>query len=125
MATPTKARARLRVVLADDQPMILRMIRMILGEHARLELESTARLDVVQRQSLLAADGAQALPDMHVIHVVTTAPHDEKYEPQVGTTMARISSHVEPRDAPPRGAFSSVPRLSGTRRAPPRSPAPR
>ena len=51
------------------------------AEHARLELETAPRLDVVQRESLLAADRAQTLPDMHVIHVSTTAPHDELRAP--------------------------------------------
>jgi DNA-binding NarL/FixJ family response regulator len=65
MATPTKARARLRVLLADDQPAILRMVRMILGEHSHLEVVGEA------------ADGAEAVsmaallkPDVVVLNVM-------------------------------------------------------
>jgi DNA-binding NarL/FixJ family response regulator len=65
MATPTKARARLRVVLADDQPTILRMVRMILGEHPHLEVVGEA------------PDGAEAVsmvatlkPDVVVLNVM-------------------------------------------------------
>jgi DNA-binding NarL/FixJ family response regulator len=42
MATPAKARARLRIVLADDHPTILRMVRMILGEYPHLEVVGEA-----------------------------------------------------------------------------------
>jgi|HubBroStandDraft_6_1064221.scaffolds.fasta_scaffold837779_2 DNA-binding NarL/FixJ family response regulator len=65
MATPTKVRARLRVVLADDQPMILRMIRMILGEHAHLEVvgEAGNGLEAVSMVALLK-------PDVVVLNVV-------------------------------------------------------
>jgi two-component system, NarL family, nitrate/nitrite response regulator NarL len=65
MATPTKARARLRIVLADDQPIILRMIRMILGEHAHLEVvgEAPNGLDAVAMVALLQ-------PDVVVLNVV-------------------------------------------------------
>jgi DNA-binding NarL/FixJ family response regulator len=65
MVTPTKARARLRVLLADDQPAILRMVRMILGEHSHLEVVGEA------------ADGAEAVsmvatlkPDVVVLNVM-------------------------------------------------------
>jgi|SRR5580704_1856428 two-component system nitrate/nitrite response regulator NarL len=58
MATPTKVRALLRIVLADDQPMILRMIRMILGEHAHLEVvgEAPNGLEAVAMVALLKPD---------------------------------------------------------------------
>jgi two-component system, NarL family, invasion response regulator UvrY len=65
MATPTKARARLRVVLADDHPTILRMVRMILGEYPHLEVVGEA------------LDGPEAIlmvallkPDVVVLNVV-------------------------------------------------------
>src|SRR4051794_1739294 len=54
---------------------------LVRAEHARLELETAARLDVVQRQPLLASDGPQAFPDMHMIHVSTTAPRDTLFAP--------------------------------------------
>lgn len=65
MATPTQVRARLRIVLADDQPMILRMIRMILGEHAHLEVvgEAPNGLEAVAMVALLK-------PDVVVLNVV-------------------------------------------------------
>jgi len=65
MATPTKARSRLRVVLVDDQPTILRMVRRILGEYPHLEVVGEA------------ADGAEAVsmvallkPDVVVLNVM-------------------------------------------------------
>jgi DNA-binding NarL/FixJ family response regulator len=65
MATPTKVRARLRVVLADDQPMILRMIRLILGEHAHFEVvgEAGNGSEAVSMVALLK-------PDVVVLNVV-------------------------------------------------------
>lgn len=65
MATPTRVRARLRVVLADDQPMILRMIRLILGEHAHLEVvgEAGNGLEAVSMVAILK-------PDVVVLNVV-------------------------------------------------------
>jgi two-component system, NarL family, nitrate/nitrite response regulator NarL len=65
VATPIKVRARLRIVLADDQPTILRMVRMILGDHPHLEVVGEA------------PDGAQAVsmvallkPDVVVLNIV-------------------------------------------------------
>ena len=58
MATPTKARARRRIVLADDQPTILRMVRMILGEHPHLEVvgEAPNGAEAVSMVALLKPD---------------------------------------------------------------------
>lgn len=65
MATPIKAHARLRIVLADDQPTILRMVRMILRDHPHPEVVGEA------------PDGAEAVrmvgllkPDVVVLNVV-------------------------------------------------------
>jgi DNA-binding NarL/FixJ family response regulator len=65
MPTPTRVCARRRVVLADDQPMILRMVRMILAEHPHLEVVGEA------------FDGAEAVsmvtflkPDVVVLNVM-------------------------------------------------------
>ena len=65
MTKPTKARAHLRIVLADDQPMILRMVRMILGEHAHLEVvgEAPNGSEAVSMVALLK-------PDVVVLNVV-------------------------------------------------------
>lgn len=64
MPTPGKARAHLRIVLADDQPMILRMVRMILSGYPHLEVVGEA------------PDGAEAIsmvallkPDVVVLNV--------------------------------------------------------
>jgi DNA-binding NarL/FixJ family response regulator len=73
MAIPIKARARLRIVLADDHPTILRMVRMILNDHPHLEVVGEA------------PDGAQAVvmvallkPDVVVLNVVM--PHMSGFE---------------------------------------------
>lgn len=65
MATSTKARARLRVVLADDQPVILRMVRMILGEHPHLNVVGEAP-DGVEAVSMVAL----LKPDVVVLNVM-------------------------------------------------------
>jgi DNA-binding NarL/FixJ family response regulator len=58
MTKAIKARAHLRIVLADDQPTILRMVRMILGEHAHLEVvgEAPNGLEAVSMVSILKPD---------------------------------------------------------------------
>jgi DNA-binding NarL/FixJ family response regulator len=65
VATPQRVAVPLRILIADDQPPILRMVRQILTEHPHLE---------VVREAL---DGAQAVlmaartkPDVVVLNVV-------------------------------------------------------
>jgi two-component system, NarL family, nitrate/nitrite response regulator NarL len=64
MTAPTKARAHLRIVLADDQPTILRMVRMILDEHPHLEVVGEAP-DGVGAISMVAL----LKPDVVVLNV--------------------------------------------------------
>ena len=65
MAPPRKIAVPLRIVLADDQPFILRMVRQILNEHAHLVVVGDA------------PNGAEAVvmvatlkPDVVVLNVV-------------------------------------------------------
>jgi two-component system, NarL family, nitrate/nitrite response regulator NarL len=65
VATPQKAAVPLRILIADDQPPILRMVRQILDEHPHLEVVGEA------------SDGAQAVlmvarvkPDVVILNVV-------------------------------------------------------
>ena len=65
VATPKNARAHLRIVLADDQPTILRMVRLILDEHPHLEIvgEAPNGLEAVSMVARLK-------PDVVVLNVV-------------------------------------------------------
>jgi two-component system, NarL family, nitrate/nitrite response regulator NarL len=65
VATPKNARAHLRIVLADDQPTILRMVRLILDEHPHLEIvgEAPNGLEAVSMVARLK-------PDVVILNVV-------------------------------------------------------
>jgi DNA-binding NarL/FixJ family response regulator len=65
VATPRKAAAPLRILIADDYPPILRMVRRILDEQPHLEVVGEAQ-DGVQAVKL-----AEALqPDVVVLNVI-------------------------------------------------------
>ena len=54
---------------------------LVRAEHRRLELEVRARLDVVQREPLLAADRPQPFADVHAMHRFPAAPEIVRARP--------------------------------------------
>lgn len=73
MATPQKVAAPLRILIADDQPSIRRIVRQILTEHPHLEVVGEA-LDGAQAVLMVAS----VKPDIVVLNV--TMPRMSGFE---------------------------------------------